>query len=184
MLTTFYRLNKIIAMRILILVTAIFICCCINAQRHTLQIDSSIRDYVSRNDFSGNILVQIKGKIVFEKSYGFANLPWEIKNNKTTKFQIGSISKQFTAAAILLLEQEGTLTVEDKIEKYFPEYGIGKNITIEQLLTHTSAIKNVYAITGYGIFKRSDISFEELLSKIKAESLTGKPGVEYNYSNS
>jgi CubicO group peptidase (beta-lactamase class C family) len=170
-------------MRLLFVSVAVYCCSNAYAQKYFRKIDSMTQLFASRNDFSGNILVQMKGKTIFKKSYGFANVSWRVKNSETTKFQIGSISKQFTAAAILLLEQKDKLSVKDKIQEYFPEYTNGKDITIEQLLTHTGAVKNVYTVAGYGSFKRSDISFQDLLSKIMAEPLTGKPGTAYNYSN-
>jgi CubicO group peptidase (beta-lactamase class C family) len=70
--------------------------------------------------FMGSVLVAQNGKVLLDKGYGFANLEWEVPNTPTTKFRLGSITKQFTAASILLLEERGKLKVEDPVKKYMP----------------------------------------------------------------
>src|SRR5262249_44817126 len=79
------------------------------------------QSYTPDKRFMGAVLVAKDGKILLSKGYGFANLEWEIANTPTTKFRLGSITKQFTAACILLLEERGKLKVEDPVKKHMPD---------------------------------------------------------------
>ena len=90
--------------------------------------------------FSGAILIVHNGQPILKNSYGMANIEHNIPNTTTTKFRIASLSKAFTAACILLLEQQGKLTTNDTLDLFFPTYPNGKNITIHHLLTHLSGI--------------------------------------------
>src|SRR5687767_14325074 len=76
--------------------------------------------HVSTNRFMGSVLVAKDNEVIFERSYGWANLEWNIPSVATTKFRIGSVTKQFTAAAILLLEERGKLALEDRVGKHVP----------------------------------------------------------------
>ena len=82
------------------------------------------------------------GKIVFEGGYGLADLENKTPVTTETKFRIGSVSKQFTAAAILKLSEEGKLALSDPLTKYYPDYPHAEGVTIEQLLTHTSGLRS------------------------------------------
>jgi len=91
----------------------------------------------------GSVLVARKGKTIFNNSYGMADLEWSIPNSPTTRFNIASMTKQFTAAAILLLEDRGKLKTSDPVKKYLPDAPASwDNITIYHLLTHTSGISD------------------------------------------
>ena len=83
--------------------------------------DKYVQYYVSNNNFMGTVLVARDSEILFSKGFGSANLEWDIHNTSTTKFRLGSITKQFTAAAILLLEEWGKLRIDDPIKKYLPD---------------------------------------------------------------
>src|SRR5205823_14142826 len=109
----------------------------------TARMEQVIDSYVSPKRFMGSVLVAQQGKILLSKGYGSANLEWEIPNAPTTKFRLGSITKQFTAASILLLEEQGKLRIEDPIKKYLADAPAAWDaITIYNLLTHTSGIPN------------------------------------------
>src|SRR6476469_415461 len=100
--------------------------------------------------FMGTVLVAQDGKVLFDKGYGFANLEWEVPNTPTTKFRLGSITKQFTAASILLLEERGKLNVDDPVKKYLPDSPAAwDKITIFHLLTHTSGIPSFTSFPDY-----------------------------------
>ena len=88
------------------------------------------------------MLVAQKGKILLEKGYGYKNAAAKTLNDSNTVFQIGSITKQFTSAIILQLQEQHKLSLQDKLSKYIPDYPKGDSITIENLLTHTSGIYN------------------------------------------
>ena len=156
-----------------------------------------IDDYlISMNQtgkFNGNVLVDVNGSIIFNKGYGYANFEWKVPNSPETKFNIGSISKQFTTVMIFQLEMEGKLKLDDFIYKYLPEYreDIGKKVTIDQLLQHTSGIPCY--LRDYKRSKDDNLLFpfpswihftiKELLSKYMSGDLLFEPGSEYRYSN-
>ncbi|HEY2915514.1 MAG TPA: serine hydrolase domain-containing protein, partial [Candidatus Angelobacter sp.] len=84
------------------------------------RMEQIVQSYVP-SKFMGTVLVAQDGKIVLDKGFGFANLEWDIPNTPTTKFRLGSLTKQFTAASILLLEERGKLKIEDPVKKYMPD---------------------------------------------------------------
>jgi CubicO group peptidase (beta-lactamase class C family) len=88
--------------------------------------------------FSGTALVMQKGDRVYHKAFGLADREWNVPNTPETKYRIGSVTKQFTAACILKLEEEGKLKITDKLSLYFPDYPKGDSITIHMLLNHSS----------------------------------------------
>jgi len=128
--------------------------------------------------FSGSIIISEGSEILLQKGYGLANRENRTDYSTNTIQSCGSITKQFTAAAILFLESKNSLSVNDKLSKYFSsapkEY---QNITIHQLLTHSSGI-----IGGIGN-DEEPISREAFLKKLWLESLEFEPGSGYRYSN-
>jgi CubicO group peptidase (beta-lactamase class C family) len=101
-----------------------------------------VQPYVDAQMFMGSALVAEDGKIIFSKSYGMADLEWKVPNSPTTRFNIASMTKQFTAASILLLEDRGKLKTDDLVKKYLPEAPASwDKLTIYHLLTHTSGIR-------------------------------------------
>src|SRR6266699_250185 len=105
--------------------------------------DQVVQTYVQNKTFMGTVLVARGTDVVLSKGYGSANLEWDIPNTPSTKFRLGSITKQFTAASILLLEERGKLKTEDPIKKYLADAPAAwDTITIYHLLTHTSGIPN------------------------------------------
>ena len=102
-----------------------------------------VQSYVDDRQFMGSILVAQKGHVLLDKGYGFANLEWQIPNSSITKFRLGSLTKQFTAAAILLLEEQGKLKTTELLKKYMTDTPSAWNeVTIFHLLNHTSGIPN------------------------------------------
>jgi CubicO group peptidase (beta-lactamase class C family) len=100
-----------------------------------------VRPYVDAGMYMGSVLVAKNGKILFSKSYGMADLEWNVPNSPTTRFNIASMTKQFTAASILLLEDRGKLKTDDLVKKYLTDAPPSwDKITIYHLLTHTSGI--------------------------------------------
>ncbi|OHD37730.1 MAG: hypothetical protein A2015_13545 [Spirochaetes bacterium GWF1_31_7] len=97
-------------------------------------------NFESEFKFNGSVLIYFNDKIIINKSYGYADEEFGIKNITETKFMIGSYTKQFTAAAIMLLDEEGKLSIEDSLNLYIPDFPIGRSIKIKHLLNHTSGL--------------------------------------------
>lgn len=140
-----------------------------------------IENYLSELEqvgFNGSVLVELNGKLIVSKGYGFSNIDKKTRNSPTTIFDIGSITKQFTAAAILKLEMQGKLSTNDKISKFFANTPSDKSqITIHDLLRHQSGlISNV----GKDFEKISEIEF---LNKVLESKLKFETGTNFSYSN-
>ena len=133
-----------------------------------------------------SVIVMKDGETIHEAGYGLANVEWGIPITPDTVFRVGSITKQFTGAAIMLLEQRGLLSVDDPITKYLPDYPThGHLITIEHLLNHTSGIKSYTGIDGYmGNPVRMDVSTEELIGVFENLPMDFAPGDAWLYNNS
>ncbi len=136
--------------------------------------------------FQGSALVAYDGRVILSRGYGKANYAFEEPNTPETKFFIGSITKQFTATAIMLLEERGRLDVDDPISKYLPDYPepAADKITIRHLLTHTSGVPNYTEVPEVLLRRTSRIAPSELLSLFENEPLEFEPGTDFHYSNS
>lgn len=138
------------------------------------------------NRFNGNVLIAQQGKILLQKSYGYKNFATHASNDSNTIFQIGSVTKQFTAAVILKLQEEGKLSVNDKLDTYFPQFKYAREITIENLLTHTSGIYNYTNDIDAGdsaiVCKPADKQLA--LGIMFKHKLDFKPGTQFRYDNS
>ena len=156
-----------------------------HAQSLEQKIDELLTAYASQNKLNGSVLVAQKGKIIYEKGFGYRNAEQKIPNDVNSIFQIGSITKQITAAVIMQLQQEGKLSVKDKLSKYFSGFVNGDKITIENLLTHTSGIHNY---TDDSVVMKSDLakhySQQEMLKLFAGYSPDFEPGMNWRYSNS
>jgi CubicO group peptidase (beta-lactamase class C family) len=130
-------------------------------------------------------LVIKDGKVVLRKGYGMANVELGVPVGPEDVFELGSITKQFTAAAVLLLQERGKLQVEDEITKYLTDYPThGETITIENLLTHTSGIPNYTNLPEWIPRVREDMTLPVLIGLFKDKPLDFKPGTKWSYSNS
>ncbi len=137
------------------------------------------------NRFMGSILVSKAGVTVFEQTYGFANLEWKIPFTPNTKFRIGSVTKQFTAAAILILQEQGKLQLDDLVSKHFPDAPVSWNaVTLHHLLTHTSGIPSVTSQPDYATWKLSPTTPRQTLAHVRERRLEFTPGEKFAYSNS
>lgn len=138
---------------------------------------NSVDKYLEGKEFNGAVLIAQRGNIIVNKGYGMADLEQSIPNNSDTVFRVGSFTKQFTAMAILLLQEEGLLNVQDPISKYINGYPDGDAMTIAHLLTHTSGTpQNQEVVTSSG-------DIEEIIEQNKKKSLDFKPGDQFAYSN-
>jgi CubicO group peptidase (beta-lactamase class C family) len=144
-----------------------------------------IQSHVSAGTFMGTVLVARDGAVVLDKAYGMANLELEVPNTPATKFRLGSITKQFTAASILLLEERGQLKIDDKVKTYLPDAPMAwDRITVFNLLTHTSGIPNFTALADYNTIKLSARSASASVSAVRDKTLDFGPGEKMSYSNS
>jgi CubicO group peptidase (beta-lactamase class C family) len=107
------------------------------AQTVEQKIDELLTAYAKQNKLNGSVLVAQQGKIIYQKGFGYRNAETKTPNDVNSIFQIGSITKQITAAVIMQLQEEGKLSVQDKLSQYFPGFSNGDKITIENLLTNT-----------------------------------------------
>jgi CubicO group peptidase (beta-lactamase class C family) len=135
--------------------------------------------------FSGVVLVAVDGKPVLRRGYGMANLDHEIPNALTTKFRIGSLTRQFTAAAVLLLEQQGKLTLSDTLGKHVPDCPKAwADVTLHQLLTHTAGVpEHIPQLLKPGGLATPRTP-KELIDLVKEKPLDFTPGEKFKYANS
>jgi len=144
------------------------------------RIDEIVRFRTENKDFSGSVLVAKGDDKVISKAYGLANIEWGVPNTPNTKFRLGSITKQFTAAAILLLEEDGKLTLGDSVRVHWPEAPRAwDGVTIFHLLTHTSGMPQPDETWRF-----SEGPAEETVGHFRDKPLEFAPGTQYRYSNS
>lgn len=137
--------------------------------------------YQHRDGFMGMVAVARDHQLILQRGYGYANLEWQIPFTPDTRFRIGSLTKQFSAAAVLLLQQDGKLKTSDPLSRFYPDTPVAwSNITLRNLLTHTSGIPDV----DFGlILKLSARTPEELMKGIAEKPLHFQPGTKYEYAN-
>ncbi len=149
-------------------------------------IDSIFLEWNQPNHPGGVVGVRKGNKDVYLKAYGLASLDYLIPNQTSTIFNLASVSKQFTALGILILERDGVLSVDDEISKYIPNLStIGDKITIRHLLHHTSGIRSFHELLFYAGWRGSDLRSNEDIYRLmeSQEDLNFEPGAEYMYCN-
>ena len=157
------------------------------AQGKATRIEELMTRYYDYDMFNGTVLVAEKGKVIYKKGFGLANMEWEISNTTDTKFRLGSITKQFTAMLIMQLVEGGKLKLEDTVSAYLPYYreDIGKKVTVHHLLAHTSGIPSY---TGLPRFfedvSRDSYEVDAFIKKYCSGDLEFEPGSKYRYNNS
>src|SRR5262249_54049829 len=112
-------------------------------------IDAMAANLTAADRFSGAILVAKDGQPIYRRAFGLANRELKVANTPETEFRLGSITKQFTAAAILQLVEQGKVKLEDPISKYYDAPAAWSGITVKHLLTHTSGIPSYTALPGF-----------------------------------
>lgn len=148
------------------------------------KVDEYINAYVDMEIFSGSVLVAKAGEILVSKGYGPANIEHGVPNKSETKFRLGSITKQFTALAIVQLQEKGKLSVNDPITKFLPDCPNGDKITIHHLLTHTSGIASFTGFSDYRETMMIPTAIEEIIERFKDKPLEFEPGEKFSYCNS
>lgn len=149
---------------------------------------SRINDYlnrlVDRREFSGTVLIARSGGMQVKKGYGMADYEHNVPNRPHTLFRIASLTKPFTATAVMLLKEQGALKLSDPVSRFFPGFKPVKRFTIRHLLNHTAGVPNISDSADYSILLKLPCSRERLMERITARELDFKPGTQYNYSNS
>ena len=130
------------------------------------------------------VLVARDGRILFQGGYGLADVEGKTPITPETKFRIGSVTKQFTAAAILRLAEEGKLALTDSLAKYFPELPNAQKITLRHLLTHTSGLHGYTEKPGFHAGVTKPITPANLIASLRADPPDFPPGTNFRYSNS
>ncbi|MCG8332517.1 MAG: beta-lactamase family protein [Chitinophagales bacterium] len=176
----------------LILTTAlIFLCfCCVEAQQTEsveARVDRIFKDFNNAHTPGVMLACMKNGKVLFSKGYGMANLEYQIPISSSSVFSLASVSKQFTAFSILLLEEREQLSLNDDVRKYLPKLNdYGEVITIEMLINHTSGIRSCLQLLGQAGYNSDNIiTSEEVRDMIYRQSaLNFPPGEKFSYSNS
>lgn len=157
------------------------------AQSKAEQIDALLTKYHELRQFNGSVLVAEHGEVIYKKGFGYANMPWDVPNTPDTKFRIGSVTKQFTAALILKLVEQGKLDLQGTITDYLPDYpkAQGERVTIHHLLTHTSGIPSYTGLPGFMRDNARNPYEPDSLTAVFAHlPLEFEPGSEWRYNNS
>jgi len=123
------------------------------------------------------------GLLVYSRGFGFSDLSKHRRVNATTQFYAGSISKQFTAAAILLLVQDKKLALSDKVDKYVPELTIAKDVTVAQLLQQTSGLPDYTQAPGVNHDPTKPIKLDDLIKAVDRMKVVSAPGAQFQYNN-
>jgi len=178
---------------IIYFITILFILGCTPENKSTktsidpliLSIDSILNSNYLPDEPGAAIIITKGGKEIYAKGFGMANLELEVPMKSEMIFRLGSITKQFTAVSILLLEERGKLDITDDIRKYLPDYPTHKKvITIENLLTHTSGIPSFTSFPNSHEIEQTKLTTSEILDLFKDKPLEFEPGERYSYSNS
>jgi CubicO group peptidase (beta-lactamase class C family) len=143
------------------------------------------KSYTAGNAFMGTVLVAEGDQILLDQGYGMADLEWNIPNAPDVKFRLGSLTKQFTATLVLLLQQDGKLHIEDPVGKYLPDAPkTWDKITLANLLGHTSGIPNFTSDKDFGTWGMSKHTTAEEIAFFRDKPLEFEPGSKFAYSNS
>ncbi len=144
-------------------------------------IDDYVLSQMRKQHIPGlSLAVMREGKVMRAKGYGYSNLEWKTPVLPSTLFQSGSLGKQFTATAVMMLVEEGKIGLDDKISKYLEGTAVAwKDVTIRRLLSHTSGIGNIYKVLEI----RQDYTEDDLVKKAVSVPVEFAPGAQWRYSN-
>ena len=149
------------------------------------RLEQIANSYTPNNAFMGTVLVVEGDKVLLDKGYGTASLEWQVNNTPETKFRLGSLTKQFTATLILLLQQDGRLNINDPISKYLPDAPPAwAKITLANLLGHTSGIPSFTGFKEFHAWSMNPHTPDEEIAFFRDKPLDFEPGSKFDYSNS
>lgn len=169
------------------LLLALFIACGACAQvSPEKEIDKLVAEMIKPGSAGATVAVAKGDKILFSKGYGMANPEYDIANTPKTIFHVASVSKQFTAFAIALLADQGKISLDDDIRKYFPElHDFGHKITIKHLVHHTSGLRDQWNLLALAGWRLDDVITKNQVLRLISyqDELNFKPGDEFSYCN-
>jgi CubicO group peptidase (beta-lactamase class C family) len=148
------------------------------------RLDAYLTELAQSGRFMGTVLIADSGEVILNEGYGSADISAGIENRPQTQLRIGSITKQFTAAAVLRLQELGKLQVSDPISVYLPDFPGGESITIHQLLTHTAGVPNYTRRPDLEQVIQTPIALDDLVAQIAGQPLEFSPGRQFAYSDS
>ncbi len=166
---------------------AVFVFVCVStleAQNLASRIDRYLEDCLKKGYFSGTALVAVEGEIILKKGYGLKDRELKVPSTPQTIFRIASLTKQFTAVAVMQLWERGKISLDDPVSRFFPDYPRGEEITIHHLLTHTSGIPDYLWFDGFEESQEHHFSSHEIIGRFLSVPLDFTPGDRYAYSNS
>lgn len=143
-----------------------------------------LEPYVQMRDFSGAVLVAHKGKVLVREAFGYEDFERRVPNRVATRFHIASLTKMFTAAAIVELRNRAVLELTDPISKFLPDYPSGDIITIEHLLRHRAGIVNYSSLPDFASLSKKRCTLEQVVGWFRDKPLEFAPGSRHRYSNS
>jgi CubicO group peptidase (beta-lactamase class C family) len=154
------------------------------AQDITPKVNEYMDALVKAGKFNGSVLIARDGKVLLGKGYGMANIELDVPNMPQTKFRLGSITKPFTAIAIMILQERGKLSVQDSICNYFAECPAGwQQITLHHLLSHTSGLAKHDKAADYLKTAMMPMTVPQLIDTFKNKPPAFKPGEKFDYNN-
>ncbi len=165
---------------ILLLITSI----CLAQELDTQKLDSLFDLLESHNKFMGSLSVTQNGKTLYQKTIGFVSIEDSIKSNHSTKYRVGSISKMFTASLLLKAVEENKLALDDNLDQFYPEIVNADNITIKNLLNHSSGIHDFTRNEDYLDWNQTQQSKDNMLERIAGFESDFEPNSKSEYSNS
>lgn len=149
------------------------------------RMDQVVRASADADEFSGAVLVARDGQVLLDQGYGFANREWRIANDGDTKFRLGSLSKQFTAVAVMLLNERGLVDLDAPVKRYLPDApATWDAVTVRHLLNHTSGVPNFTAFADFAAQKTLPATPASLIARFSGRPLDFQPGEGFAYSNS
>jgi D-alanyl-D-alanine carboxypeptidase len=148
------------------------------------QMQAYVRRYVDADLFSGTVLVTKGEHIVYESAFGIADRSFKVANTAATKFQIASLSKPITAAAVLVLADQGKVKIDAPVRTYIPDWPFNDEVTVDELLTHYSGVPDASEDASYSEWSKLPQSPATLVARLAGKRLLFPPGSRYSYSNS
>ena len=169
--------------RFFLAVCGIFVTLPTFAAEPAAEIDARLAELTKTQPVAVTALVSRDGKIVYEKAVGLADLERHVAATPATKFRIGSVSKQFTAAAILRLAEDEKLALDDPLARFFPDFPGAEKITVRQLLTHTSGLHSYTEKPGFLQGVTAPVAPEKLIASFRDDPTDFAPGAGWHYCN-
>ncbi|GAA0642102.1 serine hydrolase [Brevundimonas lenta] len=171
--------------RIAFVAAALVLCAAPALAQDVDRMDQIVRAAADRDEFSGSVLVARDGEILLDRGYGMANREWGVPNAGDTRFRLASVSKQFTAVAVVLLAERGLVDLDAPVKTYLPDAPAAWDaVTVRHLLNHTSGVPNFTAFDDYAASKTLPTTPAELIGRFRDRPLDFQPGERWLYSNS